>query len=232
MSTKFYGDETEKTVGVMTGCFLHPNRDVTLFKHLQKIKSLPDWFLKILVTHSPLHKNVTKYVDMVLYDRNNVHNPDKQFSYGAAESMLMRQGLILCKYYNIEWMFKFAMDVLPDNIFKILDWIKHTDEGYKMVTFRHGNPGVGTLCFLVNVDWGLKYIPEFRTVEAMQQGTPGKHLEVAIGEQIKKSGQLDKVYYYDTPNKMFDQRIGNVEYYDDCQGHKQDETLLAKFLKE
>lgn len=222
----------EKTIAVMTGAWVPENRQVTMFKHLELIKKLPDNFLKMFITHTPVHHNVQKYVDIYLYDRNNEADPDRQFSFGCAESYLIRQGLMLSKFYNMKYMYKLGFDVLPDNIFKIYDWLKWVDEGYKMVTFRHGNPGIGTLCFLIDVDWGLKYLPHFETIDDMFGGQENCHLEVAYGEQIKKTNQLDKVYYYDTPNKMFSQTIGNIDFYDDMQGHKQDETLLAKYLKE
>lgn len=224
-----YGAENMKTIAIMTGAFVPDNRQVTMFKHLELISQLPDNFLKMFITHTPVHENVQKYVDLYLYDKNNVADPERQFSFGAAESMLIRQGLLLSKYYNLKYMYKFGFDMLPDNIFAIYDWIEHIEKGYKMVTFGHGPLGVGTLCFLVEVDWGLKYIPEFQTIDEMFGGQEGKHLEVAIGEKLQKEGQLDKVYYYKSPDQMFKQTIGNIEYHDDAQGVKQNERLLTKF---
>lgn len=222
----FKGD---KTIATMTGCWCPPNRQVTLFKHSELIKSLPDNFLKMLVTHSPVHQNIFKYYDIVLYDNNNVVDEKRQFSFGTAESMLIRQGLLLAKYYGMKLMYKFGFDLLPDDIFRIYDWLEHIEKGYKMVTHRHGNPGVGTFIFLVDVDWALKYLPEYRTVDEMFGGCENQHLEISYGKHIVKNGQMDKVYFYNSSNKMFSQKIGNVEFYDDCQGCHQDENLLAKY---
>lgn len=218
-----------KTIAIMTGAFVPENRQVTLFKHLELIKQLPDNFLKMLISHTALHQNVQNYVDIYLYDKNNVVDPNRQFSFGCAESYLIRQGLLLAKFNNIKYMYKLGFDLLPNNIFTIYDWIKYIDNGYKMVTFKHGELGVGTLCFLVNVEWGLKNLPCFKTVDEMFNGTEGKHLEVAYGEKIIENNNMDKVYFYDNPNKMFNQRIGNVDFNDDCQGVKQDEILLSKY---
>jgi hypothetical protein len=221
--------QMNKTIAIMTGAFVPENRQVTLFKHLELIKQLPDNFLKVLISHTALHQNVQKYVDIYLYDKNNVIDSNRQFSFGCAESYLIRQGLILSKFYNIKYMYKLGFDVLPDNIFEIYNWIKYIDDGYKMVTFKHGESGVGTLCFLVNVEWGLENLPCFRTVDKMFNGIEGKHLEVAYGEKIIENNNMDKVYFYDNPNKMFNQKIGNVDFNDDCQGVKQDKKLLSKY---
>ena len=126
-------------------------------------------------------------------------------------------------------MFKVGFDLLPDDIFRIYDLFEPLEKGYKMVTYRHGKPGVGTFIFLIEVEWGLKNLPEYRTVDDMFGGVENQHLEVSFGKNIVKNGEMDRVYFYDSPNKMFSQRIGNVEYYDDCQGVHQDENLLAKY---
>ena len=218
----------DKTVAILTGCFAPPNRELTLFKHLDMVSQLPKNFLKILATHTPVHKNVFRYVDVLIYDNNNVVDPKRQFSYGVAESMLIEQGLTLAKFYNIKWLYKLGFDVLPDDIFEIYSWSKHIDN-YKMITFKHGDVGVGTLCFLVNVEWGLKNLFCFKTIDEMFNGNEGKHLEIAYGERIVKNNEMDKVFFYDTPNQMFNQKIGNVDFHDDCQGVKQDITLLSKY---
>lgn len=219
----------DKTIALMTGCFAPRNRELTLFKHLDMISKLPDNFLKILVTHTAVHQNIFKYIDMLLYDKNNVVDSNRQFSFGCAESYLIRQGLLLSKFYNIKYIYKLGFDLLPDNIFEIYNWIKYIDDGYKMVTFKHGDLGVGTLCFLVNVEWGLENLPCFRTVDEIFNGTEGKHLEVAYGEKIIDNNNMDKVYFYDNPNQMFNQKVGNIEFADDCQGVKQDEILLSNY---
>jgi len=180
----------------MTGCFFKPHRELTLFRHLEKIKQLPNNLLKMLITHTPIHRNAFDYVDLVLYDKNNVADEERQFSYGAAESMLIRQGLIMADYYNKEWMFKLGFDVIPDDPYKIFDWLQFTDK-YKMVSMTHGRLGVGTLAFLVNVKWGLKNIPEFRTIDDMWKGQNGKHLEHAIGEHLYNQGVFDDIYRFE-----------------------------------
>ena len=217
----------KKYLSIMSGCYAPPNREVTLFKHLSLINQLPEGFLKILVTHTPVHQNCFKYVDMVLYDNNNVVD-ERAFSFGAAESMLIRQGLILSKYYGIEWMFKLGFDCLPNNIKEVYEWLKHIEK-YKMITTEHGGKGVGSLSFLVNVDWGLENLPEFRTVDEMFQGQDGKHLEVAYGEHIIKLGKWSDIYFYKNINEMFKQSGNPIDYRDDCQGVKQDENLLKSF---
>lgn len=219
-----------KTLSIMSGCYAPPHREVTLFKHAEIIHQLPDVFLKMLISHTPVHHNLSKYYDIILYDKNNVADPERQFSFGAAESMLIRQGLIMSNYYGIEWMFKLGFDCLPEDIFRIYDWIGKLDNKYMMVSMTHGDIGVGTLAFLMNVKWGLNYFPEFKTIDEMFDGQPGKHLEFAVGEHLQKNGQLDKVFKYENGvNTMFSQPMGVIDYRDDCQGVKQDENLLARY---
>jgi hypothetical protein len=221
--------EDKKTIAIMTGAYVPYNREVTMFRHAELIAALPDNFLKMFISHTPVHKNISKYYDIVLYDSNNVVDEKRQFSFGCAESYLIHQGLLLADFYNLEWMYKLGFDVLPDDIFNIYNWLEHIDKGYKMVTCRHGDIGINTMCFLVNVKWGLRYLRRFDTIDDMFNGKENKHLEIAYGERIVKDGEQESVYYYETPNKMFNQKIGCVEYSDDTSGVHQDEQLLARY---
>ena len=225
-----------KNIAVMTGCFFKPHRELTLFHHVETIKKLPDSFLKMLITHTPIHSKIFDAYDIVFYDKNNVADEDKQFSYGAAESMLIKQGLMIADYYNIEWMFKLGFDVVPDNIENILDWFEYTDN-YKMVSMEHGEYGVGTLAFLINVKWGLKYFPEFRTIDEMFGGVSGKHLEFAIGEHLLRQREFENVYRIEGGiDKMFKQTRQGVERCNDNwdweRPVEENKKLLKKFKGE
>lgn len=225
----------EKT-SIMTGCFFKPYRELTLFKHVEEIKKLPNVLLKMLITHTPVHQKIFDSYDIVLYDRNNVVDDKRQFSYGAAESMLIRQGLIMSDYYNKEWMIKLGFDIIPEDIYKIFDWFDYTPK-YKMVSMTHGNDGVGTLAFLINVKWGLKYLPEFRTVDKMFQGAEGTHLEFAIGKELINKNVFGDVYRIENGiNAMFKQNVGCAEYCNDNWDweypQEENKKLLKKFKEE
>lgn len=225
-----------KNTAVMTGCFFKPHRELTLFNHTEMIKTLPNNILKILITHTPVHLKIFDTYDIILYDKNNVADEDRQFSYGAAESMLIRQGLLMADYYNKEWMFKLAFDVIPDEPIRMFDWFEYTDN-YKMVSMEHGEYGVGTLAFLINVKWGLKYFPEFRTIDEMFGGVPGKHLEFAVGEHLLRQREFENVYRIEGGiNKMFKQIEGCPEKCNDNwdweQPVEENKSLLKRFKGE
>jgi len=221
---------------IMTGCFFKPHRELTLFKHVEEIKKLPNTVLKMLITHTPIHHKIYDAYDIVLYDRNNVADEDRQFSYGAAESMLIKQGLMVANYYHKEWMIKLGFDLIPDEIERVFDWFEFTPK-HKMVSMTHGRFGVGTLAFLVNVKWGLKNLPEFRTIDEMFQGKEGQHLEFAIGKHLVKRGVFEDVYRIENGiNKMFKQIQGCPEYCNDnwdwAYPQEENKNLLKRFKGE
>ena len=221
-----------RNISFMTGCFFKPYRELTLFRHAEMVKTLPEVMLKMLITHTPIHPKIFDAYDMVLYDKNNVADEDRQFSYGAAESMLIRQGLMMADYYNKKWMFKLAFDVIPNEPERMFDWFEYTDN-YKMVSMTHGEYGVGTLAFLINVKWGLKYFPEFRTIDEMFGNVPGKHLEFAVGEHLLRQREFENVYRIEGGiDKMFKQTLGGVERSNDNWDWEYPAEESKRLLKE
>jgi hypothetical protein len=194
---------------IITAFCDNEDKQEIIYKLVCDLNLQKDFFI-VVASHTPISDKTQQLCDIVFYDTNNVVDFSKGYTHGAAESMLIEQALFFLKYYGYEWTFKIPYDCIISNTSIFQKWKQKAINGKEFVTswWSKNNFEVGTFGWYSKVSFMDSVFTKFRTVDSMLER--GFNIEKAWGTDIIEKGVIDKVYFYNNTQEMFEDNIINV----------------------
>lgn len=176
----------------------------TLLNNLLDVMKKQDEYYIVLATHSTVSEETQNKCDYVIYEKFNYCLHDKPFSWGIAESSLIKKAFHHLLEVNIKNSFKVSYDIIVNDVSHFKTWII-SDKKY--VSCQWGNIPFCTHSFYADVAFINFEYPQFSSYEEMLQY--GSTLEEAVynyitldsfvAQDIHNYGSQKEFY---GPNKM------------------------------